>query len=88
MTGQAACIACPEGQTTNGGAGSSSKDDCKGMCPPGQFSATGSSPGCSPCQKGYYQNQAGQTTCIVCPGGNTTDSGGSTTLTDCKSKTL
>ena len=56
------------------------------MCPPGQYSTTGSSPGCVECAKGTYQPQPGQTSCIQCPGGNTTDHTGAISKDSCKSE--
>lgn len=50
-TGQKACTACPSGQDTGGKSGSTSKDSCVGMCPPGEVSPTGKSPGCTLCKK-------------------------------------
>eukprot|EP00116_Pleurobrachia_bachei_P000447 sb/3460709/ len=81
--GSTACIACPQGQDTGGKTGSVSKDDCHGLCPKGEYSATGSSPGCAKCDIGSYQDRPGQKSCTKCPTGQTTDTEGSNSKTQC-----
>lgn len=52
------------------------------MCAAGSSSTTGNHPGCESCPAGTYQDECGQTSCIVCPN-NMTSPAGSDSLTDC-----
>ncbi|XP_078575764.1 sushi, von Willebrand factor type A, EGF and pentraxin domain-containing protein 1-like [Branchiostoma floridae x Branchiostoma japonicum] len=66
--GQLECKTCPTGTSTVQTAATSVLD-CKGLCPPGKYSATGLEP-CSTCQINTFQPEAGKTFCHRCP--NTT----------------
>ncbi|XP_023931173.1 sushi, von Willebrand factor type A, EGF and pentraxin domain-containing protein 1-like, partial [Lingula anatina] len=39
---------------------------------------------CDDCPVGQFQNMTSQTSCMMCPGGGTTDGAGSTSVADCK----
>ncbi|XP_035698663.1 sushi, von Willebrand factor type A, EGF and pentraxin domain-containing protein 1-like [Branchiostoma floridae] len=66
--GQLECKTCPPGTSTVQTAATSVLD-CKGLCPPGKYSATGLEP-CSTCQINTFQPGIGKTFCNRCP--NTT----------------
>ena len=55
-------------------------------CPPGYYAALGGKEimTCTPCAVGYYQTDAGKTTCDSCPKGFTTLNTGSNKVAECK----
>ena len=56
-------------------------------CLAGTYSLAGAS-SCTPCNAGYYQNQAGQSTCIACPSPTISTSSGSSSCTPCAAGTF
>ncbi|XP_046560997.1 sushi, von Willebrand factor type A, EGF and pentraxin domain-containing protein 1-like [Haliotis rubra] len=83
ITGSTECKKCPAGYTTLQ-KGSFIASQCKEMCKPGYLSPNGLSP-CSPCRRGRFQPEQGQTLCIRCPIGFTTEKVGSSTQLQCVS---
>ncbi|XP_060558238.1 sushi, von Willebrand factor type A, EGF and pentraxin domain-containing protein 1-like [Ruditapes philippinarum] len=76
--GQTRCIACPLGHTTQS-VGSNHETQCV-VCPPGTYAGYQS---CQLCIKDTFQPFHGQTRCIACPLGHTTQSVGSNHETQC-----
>ncbi|XP_067134813.1 sushi, von Willebrand factor type A, EGF and pentraxin domain-containing protein 1-like [Centruroides vittatus] len=78
---QTSCISCPP-LTTTWIEGTISSDECREKCMPGSYSETGLEP-CIPCDLGYYQDEHGQTFCIMCPENLTTTDIKSDSESDC-----
>ena len=71
-----ASAVCPEGQVL--------VDAVCVQCSVGTFYDTNADPpACRPCQRGSYQDQPGQTGCVGCASGFTTELEGSQSIDDC-----
>ncbi|KAK7080014.1 Signal peptide, CUB [Halocaridina rubra] len=82
--GRVKCFPCPEGHSAP--SGSTSFFQCLStseMCKAGQFFNT-SEGICQECATGYYQPNAGASSCIKCPGNSTTDFTESSSVDHCK----
>ncbi|KAK6170352.1 hypothetical protein SNE40_018764 [Patella caerulea] len=79
---QAYCLACPYGWTTSS-VGSTSVSDCSVVeCLSGQYRTVDNT--CELCPRGTYQPNKGETMCIACGIGLTTDNKGSVSVDECK----
>ncbi|XP_070563038.1 LOW QUALITY PROTEIN: sushi, von Willebrand factor type A, EGF and pentraxin domain-containing protein 1-like [Ptychodera flava] len=76
------CQPCPANTSTEQPR-SRSQDLCYPYCSPGTFSSTGLEQ-CEGCDLGYYQPNAGSTSCVACPHGTTTAKIASATADDCR----
>ncbi|XP_046990617.1 sushi, von Willebrand factor type A, EGF and pentraxin domain-containing protein 1 [Schistocerca americana] len=76
------CQACPASTFTYQPA-APGKSFCRAKCSPGTYSDTGLAP-CAPCPRDFYQSQAGQTTCIECPGNMRTSGPGAVGREECE----
>ncbi|KAK7000326.1 hypothetical protein R3P38DRAFT_3057959, partial [Favolaschia claudopus] len=61
---QTACVACPAGNTCNGGS------DTPQPCDTGLYQPNTGSTSCMPTQPGFFTNQRGSTTPFACPAGS------------------
>ena len=95
---QSKCLRCPDGKTTKD-KGSTSIDQCQGMCYyivllyivslhhvgpcPKGHYSSDGNIPCDPCPIGYYQQFGGQTSCRKCLPGYTTATTGTTSTLNC-----
>lgn len=78
---QIGCVQCPNGTSTTESRTDNSSS-CLALCRAGTFSPTGLEP-CMKCEKGFYQEEDGQTVCKRCIEGRTTSSEGSDSSAEC-----
>ncbi|XP_022103007.1 sushi, von Willebrand factor type A, EGF and pentraxin domain-containing protein 1-like [Acanthaster planci] len=78
---QFSCDQCPPGTTTVV-EGANNKTWCEEACLAGNFSSNGIVP-CFKCMLGEYQPLPGQTSCVACPNGTTTQDYGAQSLNQC-----
>ena len=79
-TKQSICFACPSNITTGNWSCTST------TCPAGSFMDSNTQT-CSPCQPGYYQQEAGEFLCLQCAHGTYQDKSGQTACLPCPVKT-
>ncbi|XP_070201910.1 uncharacterized protein [Littorina saxatilis] len=75
------CAACPAGLSTRGDA-QGYPGSCRSACTAGTFSYDGLNP-CTACPLGFFQSQAGTSTCVECASDQTTTSRNSTSANNC-----
>lgn len=85
--GQAECKICPNMAERRGILGARNTSDCKALCGPGHFSATGMEP-CQPCPIGTYQRDIGRNRCIPCGNNLKTKRVASVGFQDCLAKEI
>ncbi|XP_022105727.1 sushi, von Willebrand factor type A, EGF and pentraxin domain-containing protein 1-like [Acanthaster planci] len=80
------CLPCPDGLVTNK-TGATHKTDCYLLCGQGTFQTTSANAErdyeCRPCPVNTYQNQVGQTACVMCPDHRVTNGHGAIYISEC-----
>ena len=80
-----ACQRCPNGFTTSK-SGAIDQGDCLlPICQPGSF-LNSTNNACEQCPRGYYQDEAQQTSCIECPPDTSTKNIGASSRDECSNR--